>query len=831
VPRKIRISSLVTGPIWLLVAMPFLLHLPDLAGVLSSNPLPILSGMAIHQHDWLGGAVIPGLPGWIDGNAGVTVQALGKLVARDWLHGVVPWWNPYSGVGMPLAGEYQPAAFFLPFILLAGLHNGPLLLKLVLQVVGGVSMTSLLATVGLAAPAALVGGILYELNGTFAWFGDSPILPIAFIPLALLGVEGARRGRWRTLAVAISYLVLAGFPETAFLGGLLVLAWSALRFFQAGPPRWAFAARLGLGGGVGLAIAAPQIVAFLDFLPDAYVGDHVGVIDVAVPAGGWAAFLFPYVNGPMFFAGQYTLWYSLGGYVGCTTLLLAVCGCIGRRERALRLVLLGWIFAAGLKIADAPFVTPLLDLVPMLGRTFFFRYSLPAISTAAIVLAALAIDDWLRRPRPGMSLAAGIVVAGLAGAALWADFSTLGALPSGQIYSIVALAWGTAIVLATGILLAFPATRRRRWLMMGLVAGDAAALFFVPVLSGRTDTATDTPTISFLQQHVGLQRVVTLAPLLPNYGAYFGIAEINYNAVPIPRIWLDRVRAIDPDANPIGFDGVHPLTADGRPQLAPLVVPHARELQALGVAYVVAMPGPDPLAQRPASAGAPGIAFMLRPGETLVVPFAPKEFSAMQVHALDLVADGSLTVEFCADARCGHGTAAGSGRPLTITLDQDVPVDADAAIRLTVTGTSAVSLQSWQGGDGRPMPQFYLHDRDEPELVYAGVSATIRAFAAPAPYAEAGPQCRLVMQNRTSATADCTAPATLIRRELLLPGWQATVNGTAVSMGSDDGIFQAVPIPAGHSVTSFTYAPEHALAGWIACGLGLALLIGWRTRA
>jgi hypothetical protein len=701
----------LSRPAWLLVAVPVLLHLPDLAGILSSDPLPMMSGLALHPHDWLEGAVLQGRPGWIDGNAGITLQALGRLVARDWLHGVVPWWNPYSGVGMPLAGEYQPAAFFLPFILLAGLPNDPLLLKFVLQMVGGFSMFSLLGEIALARPAALVGGVLFELNGTFAWSGDSPMLPVAFIPLALLGVERARRGLWRTFAVAIAYLLLAGFPETAFLGGLLVLAWAGLRFAQARTNRWRFAARLGVGGGVGLAVAAPQLVAFLDYLPDAFLGDHAATVDFPLPAAGWAAFLFPYVNGTIFFGDQFSLWFSLGGFIGITTALLALCGSTGRSERSLRLLLLGWIFVALLRIGDAPVVTPLLNAVPLLGRTFFYRYSLPSISTAAIVLAALAIDDWLSHGLKRIVVIFAIdLAAALAAIAVLADGPTLAGLrrfPHGGLYAFAAIAWGSAAALTTAAMLARPATRRRRFGLMAVVLADAAALYIVPLLSGRADTALDLPTIRFLQERVGLQRVMTLGPLSPNYGAYFGLATITYNAVPIPLIWLEQVRAtLDTDGSAIAFDGVHPVTDEGRPRFAALLASRTESLEALGVGYVLVPPGLD-----------------------------------------------------ISDA----------------------------------------------------------------EVVWRGAAATILQLPNPAPYAQS--KCRLTITDRTEMTADCTTAATLIRRELFLPGWTALVNGSEVPITPMETVFQVVGLPAGHSVIRFAYAPVHAPLGWMALAAGLVILL------
>src|ERR1700756_3237925 len=79
----------------------YLLH------IFNANPINQLSG--------LGTTIQPGLlqgQNNIDPDIGFTSQALGHLAAVDWLHGHVPWWNPYEGVGAPLAGELQSAALF-----------------------------------------------------------------------------------------------------------------------------------------------------------------------------------------------------------------------------------------------------------------------------------------------------------------------------------------------------------------------------------------------------------------------------------------------------------------------------------------------------------------------------------------------------------------------------------------------------------------------------------------------------------------------------------------------------------------------------------------------
>ena len=73
----------------------------------------------IHQ----GGATGPGQP-TLESNMGFTAQALGTRAALDWFRGRVPLWNYFEGTGVPLAGEMQSAALFLPFILFLRFLSG-----------------------------------------------------------------------------------------------------------------------------------------------------------------------------------------------------------------------------------------------------------------------------------------------------------------------------------------------------------------------------------------------------------------------------------------------------------------------------------------------------------------------------------------------------------------------------------------------------------------------------------------------------------------------------------------------------------------------------------
>src|SRR5215472_2783840 len=99
----------------------------------------------------------------------------------------------------------------------------------------------------------------------------------------------------------MAYSLLAGFPETAYLDGLLAGAWTILRIVQcAGTGRLRFAVRVGGGAATGLLLAAPFVIPFLHLLSVGQVNlprllDFSGV---AAPPAAFAVLFMPYVLGP-----------------------------------------------------------------------------------------------------------------------------------------------------------------------------------------------------------------------------------------------------------------------------------------------------------------------------------------------------------------------------------------------------------------------------------------------------------------------------------------------------------------------------------------------------
>ncbi len=599
---------MTSGPVraasWIIpLLLPLAVHAPELSDQVSSNPVYYTAGLTSSWH----APLLPGPPGWIDPNAGFNIQAIGGLAARQWLQGRAPWWNPFTGVGMPLAAQAQNAAMFFPFVLLLRFFDGVLYLKVLLQMLAGLAAWALLRQMGRSRLAACIGAALFALGGTFAWFAHAAIMPIAFLPVLLLGIERASAaaraglfGGWAWITVGIGWSLLAGFPETAYIDGLLALAWAILRVAQAGPARWVLAAKIGIGGTAGLLIAAPLVVPLTELLPLAGNGVHGLVAHIAVRPFVFALYLLPYVYGPIGGFG-YTDWGYVGGYVGLPAVLLAAMALTKRGpDGGLRWLLAAWIIVSLLKAADAPLVTDAVNLVPGIGQTMFMRLVQPSWQMACAVLAAMAVDDWQRVVTPNWRhcLAAAAVltaalIAGLAEASAVLRLE-LHQVQEYWIYLAASLGWAA---LTGGVLiwlLAGRCTGLRAGLLAMVAVGDAAVMASVPLLSAVGDMRLDENTISWLRDQAGLQRFATLGPYAPNYGAWFSTAGINYNTLPTPQAWVDHVRrALDPLADDVDFTGSYPPS----PEHTEFLRQHIGAFQDMGVRFVLAFPGSNALPQ------------------------------------------------------------------------------------------------------------------------------------------------------------------------------------------------------------------------------------------
>ncbi len=552
------------GPL-LIVASILVANSLYLTGVFTANPINQFSGLAVNET----AGVLSGY-NTIDPNNAYTTQALGHAAARDIAHGVTPWWNYNEQAGAPLAGEMQSAALFLPFNLLLGLGGGLLFFHLFLEFVAGAAVYYLLRKLRCSELAAILGGILFTLNGTFSWLTNAAFNPVAFLPVMLLGVELVRedfrtrkkRG-WIVLALGLAFSLYAGFPETAFLDCWLVAAWGVVRAFQLRRE------------------AAPILAAFAGFYPHANVGIHGGALKTyGLPHAALPALFMPYMYGEIFsftgydhtgILGQF--WGSVGGYLTFSMLFLAVMGVLAARKnranRPLVIMLAAWVAITISRVYGFPEIAKVLNLIPGISAVAFYRYIPPTFELAAIILAMFGLDNLLKngkvRKKQVLAVSGALVLFVL----LLLPFAVhethrLYLAPHHRLWLAASVAWGVGSIGAVAATLLFFKKYAKLLLPLILLA-DALLMFMVPQLSAPRSAMVDMQPVNFLRANLGAERFYSLGAIMPNYSSYFNIASINTNDLPVAKNWTNYVtKYLNSNVSPLdGFTGVDQIDPNG----------------------------------------------------------------------------------------------------------------------------------------------------------------------------------------------------------------------------------------------------------------------------
>ncbi len=546
-PKRPAFSPL-TWSVLAILAVIGLANLLNLVGVASNEPMLYSSGLGSPRTGLIGS--IPNYT--VDPNDGWTSQALGHLAAVDWLHGHVPLWNGYEGLGQPLAGEMQSAALFLPFVLLLTLPHGTFLFHLSLELVAGLSTLALLRTMRLSWVASTTAAGLFAVNGSFSLMQNAPFNPIAFLPVTLLGVEIVRRALVEerrphfgvvVVALGLMFMLNAGFPETAYVEGLFVAGWSLIRLLRAGSFRVRFALWLGAGAVAGVALAAPGLVAFVDFLGYGYTSYHASAITAwAYPPVDMASMVAPYLRGPL---GDPHVIGDAVSNMSLSVAVLAVVGwASGRRSMTARIVMLVIATLAFAAMYGSPAAHAVVDLLPGMKLILFYKYASSIAPFAFIVWAAYGLDD-LRHGHFGRRNAAAFVAVFIvvaAGLAVAVSTTAPGNAAWTTVYALLTTACAGAVVAAIVWSWKQPT---RRLAASGLVAGlllvQGVVLYSVPQWTASPPAAIDLKPIDYLKANLGNSRFVSLGPISPNYGSYWQLAQLNANDLPVPTKYANYV--------------------------------------------------------------------------------------------------------------------------------------------------------------------------------------------------------------------------------------------------------------------------------------------------
>ena len=521
--------------------------------------------------------------------------------------GHVPLWNPYSGLGLPLAFNWQSAVFSLPTAVgyLVPLHLSYTVQVLVTLMVAGTGAYALGRVLRLGVIGCATAGTVYELSGSFfGWVGwpHAAVMSWAgwLFALAILIVRGRRRA-WciAATAVVVALALFSGQPEIAamMVGSAALLMVTALLLRWRSHRDRTFHVRalvdLVVALVAGVALSAPLVLPGLQVLSGSTrnsgtllarteVGRALPPHDVIhLLVQGWNG--LPIAGSSVFGDAVYG---DTASYVGVIALALAGVGVVRRRRRP-EVVGLVVVAVVTLAIVFLPPVQALFLHLPGLSSIDWHR-DLMVLGLCVAALAGTGADALVRRAtQPALQrLLAALLAAGALGlAALWV-FGSWDLLPADADLRRRSLLWPlattTAALVAVGLLALW--TRRRRvpapgaapqvpqpegrWprATPGRVVGGVLlvleTVFLVasgaPLWSSAPHGAGTTPSVASLVRtaagaNVGFGSITCYAGpglsglgLLPDANILFGVREFDFYDPILPRAYLDAWRQVSP---------------------------------------------------------------------------------------------------------------------------------------------------------------------------------------------------------------------------------------------------------------------------------------------
>src|ERR1017187_7062308 len=369
--------------------------------------------------------VLLGLQSFVIRDYGFFAYPVAHFQRDCFWHGELPFWDPYNYCGAPFLAQWNTMPLYPPPLIYLLLPlPWPLGFFCLLHLwLAGFGMFFLARRWTGNSFAAAFAGVAFAFNGLtlnlLMW--PSHIATLSWMPWVVLAVELAWRegGQKIILAAFIGALqMLAGGPEIIFLTWILLLALCVQQFIAGGgdasspafsatgasQPRIAMLRRFPLVVALVIALAAVQLLPFLDLA--AHSQRSAGYADTrwSMPGWGWANFLVPMAFGRTWTEGvffQYEQSWTSSYYLGIGALWLALLAVWTVRERRVRLLgaaaLVALIFAFG----GNTFIYPALrKIIPQLSFvTYPVKFTL-VVAFAAPLLAAFALARLLSLSSP-----------------------------------------------------------------------------------------------------------------------------------------------------------------------------------------------------------------------------------------------------------------------------------------------------------------------------------------------------------------------------------------------------------------------------------------------
>jgi hypothetical protein len=683
----------------------------------------------------------------------------------------VPLWNPYQGLGQPQAAD-PPTAVFDPLSLAVHLRPTPLvedLTSLVVLVLIGMATFWAVRMIGMSPLAATVSGSVFALSGWFVVYSNNPWFSnYLYLPLMIGSIEWALRSkRWlpvALLALSVTGLLFVGMPEPAFMTLVGVGVYTVVRL-ATGPVagRWLLGAARVLGGAVvGLLLAGPLLLPFLEFLPlsqntHAKLGDLAPETDAL---GQLVAWLVPKINDVS----------TPRNWVGVGAALLVVAAFVTpkvfRRFSGWPLVGMGTLVA--LQVYGGGLVGWTRHL-PFWSQASWPRFGTPILAFSLAALAGVGIEVLRARAlvvrRYLMVLAFLAVIALLvASAAPWplALSSHVDALRGWPLALLV-----TAAVVAV-VLLVHP--RRRAPVVAALVV--VASVLLVPhgFYAARADPYPATKWLRLLQTETARDQsrvFSTDGVLFPDSAGVYRLSDPRMlDALYIQRYWRYLRSFVSR-----GLDDR--FVATGFTETAPNIAGN-QMFDLLGVRYLVF---------RSNSAGPPSWS---SPQFQLVY-----RGEGVKVYENTHVAPRAFVVH---DVRQVH--------------------DEDAAFRALSEGDTRHFPDGSPVVEHKDLTSSAVIERDGPKVRTGDCSG-----------AHDSAHVVERRATRVIVDVDTHCAGMMVLTDAYYPGWTARVNGRDTTIHPTDVAFRGVEVPDGRSRVVFEYRPASFRAGLVLAAVGVLGLL------
>ncbi|MEW6273373.1 MAG: YfhO family protein [Thermodesulfobacteriota bacterium] len=726
-----------------------------------------------------------------------------RLVADELRAGRLPTWDPHVLAGFALLAAVQAAVFYPPTwlgIVLPDAAFWNFVTWLHLALAGVFAEAWLRRGLGLDRRAALLGALVFSLAGfPYARIAAGHVTYVWAYPwgaAALWRTErflaGPSLRRAVLLAPTVVIMALAGVPQLALATGLVVAA-RLVHFTVTGAGDLRGRVWTAVGAGTALAggmlLGAPQLLPTLELtaqIQRVAAAQPGFVTTYSLPPENLLTLLAPRVFGDAAGARYWGRWFhwELCGYVGAATLVLALVGAAGQRQRRF------WagVALAALLVALGRY-TPLFDafatLVP--GSTLFraparylYVFTLALAALAAIgAQRLLAADAGARAAARRAGVAAVLLALLLAAGALalwilggegtwwrdllaWANAARLAeggyGIPVDQLrFRIDARATAAAslalaaawLAVAAALLLAVArgalSGRAAVPLLALLIAADLATFDQRYVRGGETASLYWQPELTALVRRrlAGTHRLASIGPASIADAGRARLAGVDhvggYDSMQLAR-YADLVNVLR--ERPLDTPVV--MAAPGRPH--PL-------MDMLGARVWLAPPDmPTPY----------GLSTIARRPERTVLESARALPRAWIVPRAIALPDAQRRLRFLGEGRWD---------PRNVVVLEEPPGEADAAPSLA-PGTVEIASRA---------PGEYVLDADSPGGGY------------------------------------------LVLAESWYPGWHATVDGTAVPVLRANHLVQAVRLPPGRHEVRFTYRSRLLPLGLALAAAALAL--------